>query len=193
MVRDAQVTEMRKTQDQLSNSKRKKIVHDFAKWTAQSALRSGSPLKFGKQIYNLIENHANLAVLFEPPRAIDQGEFDDWHKETILAFCEAEPLLKTNSQVGWAAKIINVYLKTRAYLAGEGREGLVSAIHPPIDKGLQEGLIEHFPNRPWKIRTIKSIRSYKDDYFPLIEDCRCLAEIDDCLPIELEFYWRGTD
>lgn len=173
-----------------SNQKRKKIVHDFAKWTAQSALRSGSPLKSGKEIYNLIESHANLTALFDSTREIDEDEFDGWHEKTILAFCEIEPLL--NEQVGWAAKIINVYLKTRVYLAEEGRKGLVSLIHPPIDEGLQKGLTKEFPNRPWKIKRIKNIRSYQDDYLPFIQDCRSLAEKEGCFPIELEFYWRRT-
>src|SRR6516225_7164521 len=104
---------MRKSKDQ----KRNKIVHDFAKWTALSALRSGSPLKSGKRVYDLIEGHADLMALFAPNRAIDEAEFDHWHEATVLAFCKAEPALP----VGWAAKIVNVYLKTSVYLAGEGR------------------------------------------------------------------------
>ena len=171
------------------NQKRKRIVHDFAKWTALSALRSGSPLKSGKHIYDLIENHATLTALFDPTRVIDATEFDRWHEKTVLAFRKAEPALP----VGWAAKIVNVYLKTRVYLAGEGRKGLVSVIHPPIDYGLQRGLKKEFPHRPWKIMRIKEIRSYLDDYFPFIQDCRSLAQKEGCLLIELEFYWRGDE
>jgi hypothetical protein len=176
-----------------SDQKRKKIVHDFAKWTALSALRSGSPVKSGKQVYELIKNHGNLTALFDPTRAIDETEFDRWHEKTVLDFVAAEPALKSDSQVGWAAKIVNVYLKTRVYLAGEGREGLVSVIHPPIDNGLQRGLKKEFPHRPWKIKRIKDIRSYQDDYLPFIQDCRSLAKKVGCLPIELEFYWGGTE
>jgi hypothetical protein len=175
-----------------TNPKRKKIVHDFAKWTALSALRSGSPLKSQKQVYDLIEK-ANLAALFDPTHTIDQTEFDQWHEKTVLAFCEMEPALNMNSQVGWAAKIVNVYLKMRVYLAGEGRKGLVEVIHPPIDNRLQKGLKQAFPNRPWKIKRIKDIRSYQDDYFPFIQECRSLAKEEGCLPIELECYWRGTE
>jgi len=172
-----------------NNPKRNKIVHDFAKWTALSALRSGSPLKSATQVYDLIEKHGNLTALVDPTRAIDETEFDLWHKNTVLAFCKAEPALP----VGWAAKIVNVYLKTKVYLAGEGREGLVSVIHPPIDGGLQRGLKKAFPNRPWKTKRIKDIRSYQDDYLAFIQDCRSLAKKEGCLPIELEFYWRGTE
>jgi hypothetical protein len=172
-----------------TNQKRTKIVHDFAKWTALSALRSGSPLKRAERVYALIENHADLPVLFDTIRAINKTEFDRWHEKTVLGICQAEPVLP----VGWAAKIVNVYLKTRVYLAREGREGLMSVIHPPIDNGLQLGLQKEFPNRPWKIKRIKDICSYQDDYLPFIQDCRSLAKKEGCLPIELEFYWRGTE
>lgn len=172
-----------------TNQKRKKIVHDFAKWTALSALRSGSPLKSGKQVYELIDHHADLMALFDPTRVIDETEFDRWHEKTILSFCKVEPVLP----VGWAAKIVNVYLKTRVYLAGEGQKGLVAVIHPPIDGGLQQGLKKKFTNRPWKIKRIKDIRSYQDDYCPFIDDFRSLAKELGCLLIELECYWRGDE
>jgi hypothetical protein len=172
-----------------TNQKRKRIVHDFAKWTALSALRSGSPIKSGEEIYNLLDHHADLTALFDRAGAIDEAEFDRWHEKAILASCEAEPDLP----VGWAAKIVNVYLKTRVYLAGEGRKGLVSVIHAPIDYELQRGLKKAFPNRPWKIKRIKDIRSYKDDYLPFIRDFRSLAKEEGCPPIELEFYWRGDE
>jgi hypothetical protein len=172
-----------------ANAKRRTIVHDFAKWAALSALRSGSPLKSREQVYGLIENHVDLKTLFDSASAIDQSEFDLWHRKTVLAFCKAERDLL----VGWAAKIVNVYLKTRVYLAGEGRKGLVSVIHPPIDHGLQQGLKKAFPHRPWKIKRIKEIRSYQDDYLPFIQDCRSLAKKERCLPIELEFYWGRVE
>lgn len=175
---------MKKPTDQ----RRQKIVHDFAKWTALSALRSGSPLKRAVRVYDLISKHADWPVLFDTARAIDESDFDRWHEKTVQAFCEAEAALP----VGWAAKIVNVYLKTRVYLAGEGREGLVSVIHPPIDNGLQRGLVKKFGPRPWKIKRIKDIRSYQDDYLPFIHDFRSLAKEDGCLLIELEVYWLGA-
>lgn len=182
---DAAITTMREPADQ----KRRRIVHDFAKWTALSALRSGSPIKGREEVYDLIDNHADLAVLFVSGSRIDAAEFDSWHEGTVLAFCKAQPTLP----VGWAAKIVNVYLKTRVYLAGEGREGLVGVIHPPIDTSLQAGLKKMFPHRPWRKMTIKSIRSYRDDYMPFIEECRSLAQEERCLLIEVEWYWQQAE
>lgn len=169
-----------------THQKRQKIVHDFAKWTALSALRSGSPLKKSKNIYTLLEKHADLGTLFFSDQPIDAAGFDRWHEKAVLGFCSIEPVLSA----GWAAKIINVYLKTRVYLAGEGRKGLVSAIHPPIDTHLQKRLKNQFPHRSWKMMTIKSILSYQEDYMPFVSECRNLAEQERCLPIELEWYWQ---
>jgi hypothetical protein len=42
--------------------------------------------------------------------------------------------------IGWAVKLINVYLKTLVYLAREGRSGLIESIHPPIDNELWKGI-----------------------------------------------------
>jgi hypothetical protein len=169
---------------------RKKIVRDFAKWTAISALRSGSPLKSGKKIDKLIEMHANLPFLFNRTHPINQNQFDKWHEKAVCAFLENEPALRSRNQVGWAAKIINVYLKTRVYVAKEGRDGLIAAIHPPIDTDLQERLKKEFPRHSWRPMTITSIQSYQGDYIPFIKECRSVADEKRCLPIEVEYYWR---
>jgi hypothetical protein len=171
---------------QSTNEKRVRIVHNFARWTALSALRSGSPVKSRKQVYNLIDKHADLQILFDPPTPITQSEFDEWHEKTASAFGYAE----RNITVGWATKIINVYLKTRVYLAKEGREGLIGAIHPPIDTDLLRALKTEFPQHSWKIDRIKAIQSYVGDYMPFVQECRFLANEQGCLPIELEYYWQ---
>jgi hypothetical protein len=169
-----------------SSEKRQKIVHDFAKWTALSALRSGSPLKGAAEIYHLIDHSADLACLFDGSASITDAEFDRWHEATVTAFCRAEPILP----VGWAAKIINVYLKTRVYLAGEGRKGLVAAIHPPIHFSREIVLTLAYPDMGLKKVTIKSIVSYRDDYMLLIEAFRSVARQEGCLLIEVEAFWQ---
>ena len=56
---------------------------------------------------------------------------------------------------------------------------------PFPDRGLQKGLKQQVSDWPWKIRSIKSFRSYRDDYLPFIEHCRSLAKEESWLPIEL--------
>jgi len=168
---------------------RAKIVDDFAKWTALSALRSGAPIKAKQKIDKLLEQSADFRPLFDSSLGkISPEEFDQWHERTVHTFCEDEPGLK--GQIGWAAKIINVYLKTRVYLAGEGREGLVAAIHPPIDNGLVRGLKRNFPKGAWEIQSIKGITSYQDHYIPFICQCGEVTQKKGWLLIEVEFYWQ---
>lgn len=169
------------------------IVKSFSEWTALSALRSGAPIKSRKDVYGVLR-----AIKFEPLFAaagpISSADFDAWHEHAVAEMLfDGKPL-----NVGWAAKIINVYLKTRVYLAGEGRSGLASAIHPPIDGGLWEGLREQFgesdphivadSNCVTKIKDIKSYACYQR----VIAGCRQAAAKLGCDLIEVEQLWRGT-
>ena len=79
---------------------------------------------------------------FEPVVArqlgpIQREQFDEWHSAALILLGEIEPKLR--GQIGWAAKIINVYLKTYAYVGGGGRPNLPDVLHPPIDQGLWRG------------------------------------------------------
>jgi hypothetical protein len=103
---------------------RHKIAHNFAQWTALSALRSGSPLKSRDDIYPFVDLKTIKKVL-KTDKPISEVEFN-------------------RLQIGWAAKIVNVYLKSMCYLSGIGRQGLVNYIHPPIDSGLWKGLEKRY-------------------------------------------------
>ena len=98
---------------------------------------------------------------------------------------------------GWAAKILNVYLKTAVYLAGLGRPGLVESIHPPLDSGLWAGLQTRFADKPailkrtHKASRIKDLCEY-DDYAEAITGCRMAAAEMGCSLIEVEQLWEGS-
>jgi hypothetical protein len=98
---------------------RTKIVKTFAGWTALSALRSGSPVKSRKLIYSLLRC-VRFAELFSPAdtRMLER-DFGRWHREAVESLAAREPSLA----VGWAAKIVNVYLNTAVYVGGLGRPG----------------------------------------------------------------------
>lgn len=99
--------------------------------------------------------------------------------------------------VGWAAKLINIYLKTMVYLAGEGRADLVQCIHPPIDNGLWKGIRIAYKHRPdiisktHIVNRIKEINTY-DKYRTIIQGCRLIAEDRGYYLIEVEELWQGT-
>jgi hypothetical protein len=175
-----------------NSSVREKIINDFSEWTAFSATRSGCPIKSRNAVYPLIripEYH----TIFNG-KEISIMDFDDWHQKSTLAICAAEPKFP----VGWAAKLINVYLKTMVYLAGVGRPGLVQCIHPPIDNGLWEGIRLKYRNRPdiisktHVVNRIKDISTY-DRYRDIIDGCRLIAKARSCYLIEVEELWPGTE
>ncbi len=122
---------------------KEQIVTTYAEWTALSALRSGAPIKSRRDVYTVIRQ-----IDFDPLFArelgpINRKTFDRWHANAVRRAVKQESPLN----VGWATTIINVYLKTRAYIGSQGRHHLSEAIHPPIDAGLWEGLRRHFPDR----------------------------------------------
>jgi hypothetical protein len=173
---------------------RRAIMKTFAGWTALSALRSGSPVKSRVEIYRLLRKANFDMLLGAPPASIAPGTFADWHAATVARFCRDLPQLC----VGWAVKLINVYLKTAVYVGGLGPPELVRHLHPPIDGGLWSGLEAPLRSRPAiRARThfverINQIIDYAQ-YSTIIDSCRDLAAELDCLLIEVEQFWAGAD
>lgn len=173
---------------------RDQIVSQYAEWTALSALRSGAPIKSRRDVYG-----AMRAVDFETLFNRDLGliaasEFNKWHEKSVSCLLEREPRLS----VGWGAKILNVYLKTRCYIGASGRHHLSEAIHPPIDSGLWLGLSRKFRDRPdildetHCVSRIKDIADYAC-YRRIITGCRLAARALSCKLIEVEQLWAGTE
>jgi hypothetical protein len=171
---------------------RRQIILDFAKWTALSALRSGAPIKSRLHVYRLLDGVAFGEVLqLTPP--IVETEFEAWHRRETLALCVRDGRVPT----GWGTKLINVYLKTAAYVGELGRPGLRAVLHPPIDAGLWRGLSEKFRQRPDIINEtccVQRIRDITDYaiYRRIIAGCRVAASALGCPLIEVEQLWRGS-
>ena len=172
---------------------RDKIVTDFAEWTALSAARSGSSHpKSRDDLYPLLRLPDYKAILIGSPITADK--FDDWHEQSTSRLNAENPKLC----IGWAAKLLNVYLKTCVYLAGQGRPGLVNCIHPPIDNGLREGIRDEYRNDSeiWeKVRRMSPISGITDykTYASIIDGCRLIARRRGILLIEVEELWKGTE
>ena len=173
---------------------RAKIVTDFAVWTALSALRSGAPIKARCDVYRLLRA-AGFEILFDPSKgAIDRYEFDTWHRSAVEELRRLEPRLN----IGWAAKLLNVYLKTRAYIGGDGRPNLSAQLHPPIDRGLWDGLRRRFGRGSDVTKCSHCVTRIKDIetqecYDRIIAGCRLAADALGCKLIEVEQLWTGTD
>lgn len=173
---------------------REKIVSQYAEWSALSALRSGAPIKSRRDVYSALRA-VDFAPLFEKARGPMSGaEFNAWHERAVLCLLQRDPRLI----VGWATKILNVYLKTRCYIGAFGRHHLSEAIHPPIDAGLWLGLHRRFQDRPdilietHCVSRIKDIEDYAC-YRRIITGCRIAARALGCKLIEVEQLWAGTE
>ena len=182
------------------------ILVEYAKWTALSAVKAGSPIKALKPVYRLLAGVAFSRVLNPSLGRIPRKEFNEWHRCETNALCaRAKPLpprwVEAHScsefPVGWSAKLINVYLKTAAYVGDLGREGLRDVLHPPLDNRLKARLVKCFREYP-KIRdavnfpSITAIATY-EKYEIIIDDgCRAAAEVLGCSLFEIEQLW-STD
>ena len=173
---------------------RSRIIAQYAEWTALSALRSGAPIKSRRDVYSALR-HLDFDPLFDKSLGpINAGDFNTWHEEAVAALISFQPRLT----VGWATKIVNVYLKTRCYIGAQGRHHLREAIHPPIDAGLWLGLRRRFANRPdilgqsHCVKRIKDIVDYAC-YSRIINGCRAAAKELGCHLIEVEQLWAGTE
>jgi hypothetical protein len=68
--------------------------------------------------------------------------------------------------IGWAAKLVNVYLKAACYVGDLGTPALRDVLHPPVDAGLWSGISHHFRDRPdirndtHHVTRIRDIRTY---------------------------------
>jgi len=173
---------------------RHNIVTTYAGWTALSAFRSGAPFKSRQRIYPLLRSVDFAALFFPNDLPITPADFANWHRSETDGLCKREPELCT----GWATKLLNVYLKTTAYVGGLGRPGLSSVIHPPIDGGLWSGLERRFRDHPkilaktHVVRRIKDIRNY-ETYETIIAGCRDASAVLGCFLIEVEQFWEGAD
>lgn len=165
------------------------ITHEYARWTVLSALRRGAIRK--KSVINAALAKVDFSPLFDMSLGvIEEKEFSQWHNEALEVLVGTEGLA---NHYGWATKMLNVYLKTTVYVAGLGRSGLIQLVHPPIDTGLWAGLLEQFPDhdvlrQTHRVQAIVGISSLAI-YHDIIDGMRQMANMRDCLLIELEQFW----
>jgi hypothetical protein len=125
------------------NEVRQDIVYRFACWAAASAARQGSKIR-GRSWYMPIKKiKPNLDKLLSDERP-SQHKFTRWHETVVEKLCD-----DTAESAGWAAKILNMLTKVEVYLSGRGHPELKDLIHPPIDNGLIDAVIEECRKGCW--------------------------------------------
>ena len=180
---------------------RRRILGNYAKWTARAAVGApGAPIRAGRDVYRLLGGVAFAEVLLGDEIAAEA--FNAWHERETVALCCRANLLRAEVgpyPVGWSAKLINVYLKTSAYVGDLGREGLRDALHPPLDNRLRVALLRRFEGHPTipqqvSFPSISAIATYPQ-YLRIIEGCREAAgelakQWGECSLFEVERLWR---
>jgi len=176
-------------------SVRELVTRTYAEWTVLSALRVGSPIRSKKQVYRSIRRIDFTPVVDASRGPIRRDEFEEWHADTLKKLLECEP--KLFGQVGWAAKMVNVYLKTYAYVGDQGRPNLREYLHPPIDSGLWKGIKRRFPSRDDILSNTHCVNSIgaitsPDIYSKILDGMRMASEELNCSLVEVEQLWEGT-
>jgi len=175
-------------------STREQILKTYAEWTVLSALKR-APIRSKQEVYPLIEKINFSEVLDRSKGNITLEQFESWHKKALETAIGANPKLK--GQYGWAAKIVNIYLKTYCYVGDGGREGIRDCLHPPIDTGLWKGVKRKFSDHPnilsdsHAVTAISSIKTHST-YLKLISGFREASKKLNCSLIEIEQLWEGT-
>ncbi len=170
---------------------REALVTDFAKWVASCAVRSNAPVRSRSEIYNALDAVDFTPLFIDDLGRIDSAEFRAWHRAAIANMQSVQPKLN----VGWAAKILNEYTKTKCYVGGYGRDGLADTIHPPIDNGLISGLKNQFGSDPDLGSRLDALERMSDldtyhKYEALIRVCARVAELSNCSLLESEQFWE---
>ena len=173
-----------------------KIADQFGKWTAQSAMRG-----WNQDNVNSALAIVDFGRLFDTELGpIGVSEFTEWHEQEIGKLTRLEFRTKNGQtqklNVGWAAKMLAIYLKTTCYLAGFGRDGLTAVIHPPIDNILIRNLTKAFghlngvpPAYRFHIKDVDGAM-----YANIIGECRRIAAAQNppCTLFEIERFWAPS-
>ena len=157
-------------------------------------------MKSRKHIYPLLAQIPFGDLFGSTGPEIGDEEFLKWHQDAEKLIEKAESKLG----VGWAVKILNVYLKTAAYVGDLGRPGLRELLHPPIDAGLWDGMKnwigksdlskaerKELKKNTHRVQKIKDITDY-ETYEAIISGCRVIAKRIDCKLVEVDHLWEGA-
>lgn len=169
-------------------NRRGEIVRDFARWIAYCSVAN---IADEGEISAALDR-VDFSPLFDRERGgVTAVEFAAWHRTATETASRAAP----NLNAGYAAKMINEYLKTRCYVGGFGRDGLANAIHPPIDDGLIAGLRKRMSSRAELRDDLASVPDMErmdgyGEYENLIRVCERVARITDSSLLEVELFWE---
>jgi hypothetical protein len=168
--------------------------HRFAAWAACRA-SSVVNCRFGvKQGRAILETSGFTAHFCRAEQLPAPDAVDGAHRQWRAAIMRATTSRKLRFTHGVAAKLVNVYLKSRFVCAGHHAHARAQSLHPPIDSVLLKGLADANVGgytKEWK-RAAKTRWSKfgSDDYEQLIALIR--RSLKDAPLWKIEEYWRGN-
>jgi hypothetical protein len=168
--------------------------HRFAAWAASRAA-SVVNCRFGvQQGRALLETSGFTGSFCLPEQLPAPDAVDDTHRQwraEIMRAAESRQLLFTH---GVAAKLVNVYLKSRFVCAGHHAHIRVHSLHPPIDSVLLRGLAEANVGghkKEWKEAAKTRWSKFgSDDYEQVIALIR--QSLNGASLWRIEEYWKGN-
>jgi len=186
---------------------RKAIIKNYSIWTAYSAARVGCPFRgkaLGEEVKRIIIDSGQLEII-SGKEPISSEEFSNWHEKMVLVLSAIKKAKGKKIGVGWAAKILNIFLKTYAYVGDQGRPNIRSLLHPPLDSILVKKIMDHeslklsskendaLRKTIRKAIPISSLKSYTT-YLAVIYALRRFAEmIEKKTVFELEGFWETSN
>ena len=115
--------------------------HLFAAWAASRAAATVKGCRFKVEQGRAILESCGLADLSAPEQLPTSEGIDEQHRHWRTRAIEVAKVQKLPFTHGIAAKLINVYLKSRFVCGGHCAHERVRNLHPPIDDELLKTLI----------------------------------------------------
>lgn len=139
-------------------------THRFACWAAATGASASPKCRFTIEAGKKILEKAGLdARLNHPKQLPSPARLDSAHLVWCKKVIKEAKVNKIKFSHGIAAKLINIYLKTKFTCGGHSRHPNVAALHPPIDSILLKAYNQSV-SRKKRLRTNWStfdLKSYK--------------------------------
>jgi hypothetical protein len=168
--------------------------HRLAAWAAATAARASKNCRFSVEKGRGLLEEAGLNAAFEITSLPAPTNFEKQHwtwRQRIEEVGRAQ--VHNDFTHGVAAKLINVYLKTRFINASSLHHPITNVLHPPIDAELLRALADKNVGnlqREWKkYKKIGWSNFSSADYTNCINHVR---EVCRDQPLwKIEYYWKG--
>lgn len=177
--------------------------HIFSAWAAGRAAPVRGHCQFKVETAFEIINYIGLEKINTPNKLPDPGKMDDEHRKwrnTAISYAKLHKSMFSNEYHadnfthGIAAKLINIYLKSKFLCGDQSGHECIAALHPPVDRTLLLNLAkkDRDPERAkwWKHYAVSGWSKFSStDYEEVIELIKNHQNGD---PLwQIERYWSG--